>query len=137
MDYVLKRWAAFTRFLDDRRICLTNNAAERGLRGIALGRKSWLLAGFDRGGERAAVMYALIQTARLNDIDPQAWLAMCWPASMITRSPILPRCCHGVGPRTWSVVSWQHECRHHCPAQDHLIARLKITSGGLRIIHCA
>jgi len=53
----------------------TNNAAERALRGIALGRKSWLFAGSDRGGERAAVMYALIQTARLNDVDPQAWLA--------------------------------------------------------------
>ena len=75
MDYMLKRWAAFTRFLDDGRICLTNNAAERELRGIALGRKSWLFAGSDRGGERAAVMYTLIQTARLNDVDPQAWLA--------------------------------------------------------------
>jgi hypothetical protein len=75
MDYMLKRWAAFTRFLDDGRICLTNNAAERQLRGIALGRKSWLFAGSDRGGERAAVMYTLIQTAKLNDIDPQAWLA--------------------------------------------------------------
>ncbi len=64
-----------TRFLDDGRICLTNNAAERALRGIALGRKSWLFAGSDRGGERAAVMYTLIQTARLNDVDPQAWLA--------------------------------------------------------------
>ena len=75
MDYMLKRWAAFVRFLDDGRICLTNNAAERELRGIALGRKSWLFAGSDRGGERAAVMYTLIQTAKLNDIDPQAWLA--------------------------------------------------------------
>jgi transposase len=75
MDYMLKRWAPFTRFLDDGRICLTNNAAERALRGIALGRKSWLFAGSDRGGERAAVMYTLIQTARLNDVDPQAWLA--------------------------------------------------------------
>jgi transposase len=75
MDYMLKRWNAFTRFLDDGRICLTNNAAERELRGIALGRKSWLFAGSDRGGERAAVMYTLIQTAKLNDIDPQAWLA--------------------------------------------------------------
>ena len=74
MDYMLKRWVAFTRFLDDGRICLTNNAAERELRGIALGRKSWLFAGSDRGGERAAVMYTLIQTARLNDVDPQAWL---------------------------------------------------------------
>jgi transposase len=75
MDYMLKRWAPFTRFLDDGRICLTNNAAERELRGIALGRKSWLFAGSDRGGERAAVMYTLIQTAKLNGIDPQAWLA--------------------------------------------------------------
>jgi len=75
MNYMLTRWDTFTRFLDDGRICLTNNAAERALRGIALGRKSWLFAGSDRGGERAAVMYTLIQTARLNDVDPQAWLA--------------------------------------------------------------
>jgi transposase len=75
MDYVLKRIDAFTRFLDDGRICLINNAAERALRGIALGRKSWLFAGSDRGGERAAIMLTLIQTAKLNDVDPQAWLA--------------------------------------------------------------
>jgi transposase len=75
MDYMLKRWDSFARFLTDGRICLTNNAAERELRGIALGRKAWLFAGSDRGGERAAVMYTLIQTAKLNDVDPQAWLA--------------------------------------------------------------
>jgi transposase len=75
MDYMLKRWPAFTRFLDDGRVCLSNNAAERGLRGIALGRKSWLFAGSDRGGQRAAAMYSLIVTAKMNDIDPQAWLA--------------------------------------------------------------
>jgi transposase len=75
MDYMLKRWPAFTRFLDDGRVCMSNNAAERGLRGIALGRKSWLFAGSDRGGMRAAAMYSLIVTAKLNDIDPQAWLA--------------------------------------------------------------
>ena len=75
MDYVLKRWPAFTRFLDDGRVCLSNNAAERALRGIALGRKSWLFAGSDRGGQRAAAMYSLIVTAKMNDIDPQAWLA--------------------------------------------------------------
>jgi len=75
MNYMLTRWEAFARFLTDGRICLTNNAAERALRGIALGRKSWLFAGSDRGGERAAVMYTLIQTCRLNDVDPQAWLA--------------------------------------------------------------
>ena len=66
---------AFARFLDDGRICLTNNAAERALRGFALGRKSWLFAGSERGAERAAVMYTLIMTAKLNDVDPQAWLA--------------------------------------------------------------
>jgi transposase len=75
MDYMLKRTDVFTRFLEDGRICLSNNAAERELRGIALGRKSWLFAGSDRGGERAAVMLTLIQTAKLNDVDPQAWLA--------------------------------------------------------------
>jgi hypothetical protein len=75
MDYMLTRWEAFIRFLDDGRICLTNNAAERALRGLALGRKSWLFAGSERGAERAALMYTLIQTAKLNDVDPQAWLA--------------------------------------------------------------
>jgi transposase len=75
MDYMLRRWSSFTRFLDDGRICLTNNAAERCLRGIAVGRKSWLFAGSDRGGERAAAMYSLITTAKLNDVDPRAWLA--------------------------------------------------------------
>jgi transposase len=75
MDYMLKRWETFTVFLRDGRVCLTNNAAERALRGIALGRKSWLFCGSDRGGERAAVMYSLIVTAKMNDVDPQAWLA--------------------------------------------------------------
>jgi transposase len=75
MDYMLKRWDTFARFLSDGRICLTNNAAERALRGIALGRRSWLFAGSDRGGDRAAAMYSLIVTAKLNDIDPRAWLA--------------------------------------------------------------
>ena len=75
MDYMLKRWPAFTRFLDDGRICLSNNAAERALRGIALGRKAWLFAGSDRGGQRAAAMYSIIVTAKMNNVDPQAWLA--------------------------------------------------------------
>jgi transposase len=75
IDYLLKRWDNFIRFIDDGRICLTNNAAERALRGFALGRKSWLFAGSERGADRAAVMATLIMTAKLNDIDPQAWLA--------------------------------------------------------------
>lgn len=62
-NYILKRWASFTLFLEDGRVCLSNNAAERGLRGIALGRKSWLFCGSDRGGRRAAAMYSLIVSA--------------------------------------------------------------------------
>ena len=74
INYILKRWTSFTLFLQDGRVCLSNNAAERGLRGIALGRKSWLFCGSDRGGQRAAAMYSLVVTAKMNGIDPQAWL---------------------------------------------------------------
>ena len=69
------RGAGIVSTIDDGRICLTNNCAERNLRGIALGRKSWLFAGSDRGGERAATIYTLIATAKLNGVDPHAWLA--------------------------------------------------------------
>jgi hypothetical protein len=75
IQYMLNRWPAFTLFLDDGRVCMSNNAAERGLRGVALGRKSWLFCGSDRGGQRAAAMYSLIVTAKMNGVDPQAWLA--------------------------------------------------------------
>jgi hypothetical protein len=69
------RWNDFARFLDDGRICLTNNAAERALRGIALGRRNWTFAGSQRGADRAAIMLTMITTCRLNDVDPKAWLA--------------------------------------------------------------
>jgi len=105
MDYMLKRWAAFTRFLDDGRICLSNNAAERALRGIALGRKSWLFCGSDRGGERAALMYGLITTAKMNDIDPQAWLA-----DVLMRIADLPQNrLHELLPWNWKVVGAQRQ----------------------------
>ena len=74
LHYMLVRWDAFARFLEDGRICISNNAAERALRDVAIGRKSWLFAGSDRGGERAAMIYSLIMTAKLNGVDPQAWL---------------------------------------------------------------
>ena len=86
------RWDAFTRFLDDGRICLTNNAAERALRGVALGRKAWLFAGSSRGSDRAAFMYSLIVTAKMNDVDPQAWLADVlarMPGIVVSRLPEL------------------------------------------------
>jgi len=73
--YSLTRWVALTRFLDDGRLCMSNNAAEREIRAVALGRKNWTFAGSDEGGHRAAAIYTLIQTAKLNDVDPQAWLA--------------------------------------------------------------
>jgi transposase len=69
IDYILTRWPSLIRFLEDGRICPSNNAAERALYGLALGRKSWLFA----QSERAALTYTLIQTA--NSVDPQAWLA--------------------------------------------------------------
>jgi len=75
INYSLKRWTAMTRFLTDGRICLSNNAAERALRGIAVGRHNWTFAGSDRGGQRAAAIYTLIETCKLNAVDPRAWLA--------------------------------------------------------------
>ena len=75
INYLLNRWAAFTRFLDEGRICLSNNAAERALRGVAVGRKNWTFAGSVAGGHRAAAVYTLIETCKINDVDPQAWLA--------------------------------------------------------------
>jgi len=72
--YSLTRWGALTRFLDDGRLCMTNNAAERALRPLAVGRHNWTFAGSDEGGRRAAAIYTLIETAKLNDVDPQAWL---------------------------------------------------------------
>ncbi|QRG05975.1 IS66 family transposase [Xanthobacter dioxanivorans] len=75
MDYMLTKWDAFARFTTDGRICLSNNAAERALRGIALGRRSWTFAGSKRGADRCAFMLTMIATAKLNDVDPQAWLA--------------------------------------------------------------
>lgn len=71
--YLQNDWAGFTTFLADGRICLSNNAAERQLRSVARGRKAWLFVGSDRGGQRAAMMFSLFGTARLNDVDPLAW----------------------------------------------------------------
>jgi transposase IS66 family protein len=114
MDYMLKRWPAFTRFLGDGQICLTNNAAERALRGIALGRRAWLFAGCDRGGARAAAMFTLIETAKLNNIDPQAWLASA--GSTIIPLPGSTNSCPGTG-RT-GLPNWRHE-----PARKHRCLR--------------
>lgn len=74
IGYSLSNWTALTRFVDDGRIEAHNNAAERALRGVAIGRKNFLHLGSDAGGRSAAVLYTLIGSARLNGIDPQAYL---------------------------------------------------------------
>jgi transposase len=98
IDYSLKRWPALTRFLDDGRLCMSNNAAERELRAVAVGRKNWMFAGSDEGGRRAAAIYTLIATAKLNNIDPQSWLA-----DVLARLPDHPaRRIHELLPWNWS-----------------------------------
>jgi hypothetical protein len=72
--YALMRWTALVRYRDDGHINIDNNAAERSLRAVALGRKNYLFAGSDVGGERAAAIYSLIGTAKLNGLDPEAYL---------------------------------------------------------------
>lgn len=72
--YALSRWRALSRYLDDGRIELDNSAAERALRAVALGRKNFLFAGSDSGGERAACLYSLLGTAKLNGLDPELYL---------------------------------------------------------------
>lgn len=105
MDDMLTRWDAFSRFLADGRICLTNNAAKRQLRGVALGRKAWMFAGPDRGGERAAAMYSLIATAKLNDVDPRAWLA-----------DVLARIADHPAARLHELLPWKWKAAQAAPA---------------------
>src|SRR5204862_3804323 len=75
IHYALGRWTPLLRYCDDGRLEIDNNAAERALRAVALGRKNYLFAGSDAGGERAAAMYSLIGSAKLNAIDPEAYLS--------------------------------------------------------------
>jgi uncharacterized Ntn-hydrolase superfamily protein len=72
--YALALWKAIERYCDDGRIEIDNNAAERALRAIAVGRRNYLFVGSDAGGERAAAIYSLVASARLNGIDPEAYL---------------------------------------------------------------
>jgi hypothetical protein len=72
--YALARWDALTLVLRDGRVCIDNNAAERSMRPMTLGRKNWLFAGSDSGGERAAAIYTLTETAKLNGLDPEDYL---------------------------------------------------------------
>ena len=104
IDYLLKRWDRFAAFLGDGRICLSNNSAERALRGFALGRKSWLFAGSERGADRAAFTMTLIMTAKLNRVDPLAWLA-----DVLARIAGLPQSrLHKLLPWNWKQLTLQN-----------------------------
>ena len=74
ISYALTHWTALTRYLDDGRLGIDNNPAERALRGVGLGRKNYLFAGADSGGQRAAAIYSIIETCKLGAIDPEAYL---------------------------------------------------------------
>ena len=121
IDYSLKRWTALTRFLDDGRLCMSNNAAERALRGIAVGRNNWTFAGSDEGGRRAAAIYTLIETAKLNDIDPQAWLADVLARCRIIRPSGSPSSCPGIGARKISPLKLLDR-QPACSARNHPVA---------------
>jgi transposase len=104
INYCLSRWDAITRFLDDGRLCMSNNAAERELRAVAVGRRNWTFAGSDEGGRRAAAIYTLIASAKLNDIDPQAWLA-----DVLARLPDHPaKRIHELLPWNWRPQTVAH-----------------------------
>ena len=106
IDYLLRRWDRFAEFVEDGRICLTNNAAERALRGFALGRKAWLFAGSERGADRAAAITTLIMTAKLNDIDPLAWL-----------SDVLARIADTPQSRVHELLPWDWKARQEIKAR--------------------
>jgi transposase len=102
MDYSPKRWPAFTPFLDDGRLCMSNNAAERAVRGVAVGRRNWTFCGSHAGGRRAAAMYTLIETCRLNDVDARAWLA-----------DVLARIAHHPARRITNLLPWNWPAKQH------------------------
>ena len=126
INYLFEKdhWSAFTRFLTDGRICLTNNAAERSPRGTALGRKAWLFAGSYHGGNRTAFMYSLIVTAKMNDIDPQAWLADVlarMPALTVSKLPELL-------PWNWQDASSKQKAALPRPTPDGYVEGLKLAA---------
>jgi transposase len=101
--YLQNDWDGFTSFLADGRICLSNNAAERQLRSVARGRKAWLFVGSDRGGQRAAMMFSLFGTARLNDVDPLAWFT-----DVLARIADIPQSrLHELLPWNWKAAQQQ------------------------------
>ncbi len=110
IDYIVKRWDAITLFLDDGGVCLSNNAAERAHKGIALGRKLWMFCGSDRGGQRVAAMYNLIVSGKTNvSILGRSW-RIFWPRLPPILCAASMNCCLGIGspqptPNAYSAAS--------------------------------
>src|SRR5690348_3599490 len=111
ISYALGRWPALLLYCRDGFIEIDNNAAERALRAVALGRKNYLFAGFDSGGERAAAVYSLIGSAKLNDVAPKPTCVKCLHALPIIRSTASRSCCRG----TWLL-------------RPHLCSALRLTT---------
>ena len=97
INYCLSRWDAFTRFLNDGRLCMSNNAAERELRAVAVGRRNWTFAGSDEGGRRAAAIYSLSPPPSSMTSTRRLGLPTCWRAYRITLPSVLTNCCLGTG----------------------------------------
>jgi len=117
--YTTSRWLSMTRFTTDGRLEICNNAAERAMRPIAVGRHNWTVAGSDAGGERAALMYTLIETAKLNGLDPEAYLARSFRASPIIRAGGSQNCSPGYRePNPLIAIDHVHaHQRGHCVSQ--------------------
>jgi hypothetical protein len=98
--YMRARWTALVRCFDDGRLALDNNLAERALRCVAIGRKNYLFAGSDAGGRRAAALYSLIETAKLNDLNPQHYLADVLPRIADHPARRIAELCRGTGNRS-------------------------------------
>jgi transposase len=103
--YALTRWTQLTRYCDDGRLEIDNNAAERAIRAVALGRKNWLFAGSDDGGQRAAAVYTLTGTAKINRIDPEVWLR-----------DVLAHLANHPANRVGELLPWQWAATHDPPA---------------------
>ncbi len=106
--YALNRWDAFCLFLEDGRVAIDNNPAERAMRPIGIGRKNWLFAGNDAGGETLARAMTLIESAKLSGLDPQAYLA-----------DVLARINDHINPRLHELLPWNWK---PLPAGDNKIA---------------
>ena len=112
--YALNLWPALLRYCDNGVIEIDNSAAERALRGIAIGRRNYLFAGADSGGERAAAIYSLIGTAKLNGVDPEAWLRHVL-TQIADPSTALTSCCPGIAPSRSNLLE-QHSASQRCDA---------------------